>query len=151
MTYDKNHALLGTRIPGLPAPKSGKVRDVFDLGGYTVETIFCPGHTKGSMSFLFEKERILLTGDACNPRTLIIDPASLGLTGYERALKTLKEKVSGRYDYVLISHGIGQTASRSMVEEALQIIGDIRTGRADNIPLHLRAWRAGEAVPCHAA
>lgn len=32
MTYDKNHALLETRIPGLPAPKSGKVRDVFDLG-----------------------------------------------------------------------------------------------------------------------
>ena len=32
MTYDKNHALLETRIPGLPAPSSGKVRDVFDLG-----------------------------------------------------------------------------------------------------------------------
>ena len=32
MKYDKNHALLETRIPGLPAPKSGKVRDVFDLG-----------------------------------------------------------------------------------------------------------------------
>ena len=32
MTYDKNHALLETRIPGLPEPKSGKVRDVFDLG-----------------------------------------------------------------------------------------------------------------------
>ena len=32
MTYDNNHALLETRIPGLPAPKSGKVRDVFDLG-----------------------------------------------------------------------------------------------------------------------
>ena len=32
MKYDKNHALLETRIPGLPAPSSGKVRDVFDLG-----------------------------------------------------------------------------------------------------------------------
>ena len=32
MKYDKNHALLATAIPGLPAPKSGKVRDVFDLG-----------------------------------------------------------------------------------------------------------------------
>ena len=32
MTYDKNHALIHTAIPGLPAPKSGKVRDVFDLG-----------------------------------------------------------------------------------------------------------------------
>ncbi len=32
MKYDKNHALLETIIPGMPAPKSGKVRDVFDLG-----------------------------------------------------------------------------------------------------------------------
>ena len=31
MTYDKNHALLACAIPGLPQ-KSGKVRDVFDLG-----------------------------------------------------------------------------------------------------------------------
>ena len=32
MKYDKHHARLETRIPGLPPPKSGKVRDVFDLG-----------------------------------------------------------------------------------------------------------------------
>ncbi|MBQ9430287.1 MAG: phosphoribosylaminoimidazolesuccinocarboxamide synthase [Kiritimatiellae bacterium] len=32
MKYDKNHALLATAIPGLPPAKSGKVRDVFDLG-----------------------------------------------------------------------------------------------------------------------
>ncbi len=31
MTYDKNHALLECAIPGIPQ-KSGKVRDVFDLG-----------------------------------------------------------------------------------------------------------------------
>ena len=31
MKYDKNHALLECSIPGLPS-KSGKVRDVFDLG-----------------------------------------------------------------------------------------------------------------------
>ncbi len=31
MKYDKNHALLECTIPGLPS-KSGKVRDVFDLG-----------------------------------------------------------------------------------------------------------------------
>ena len=31
MKYDKNHALLECSIPGIPQ-KSGKVRDVFDLG-----------------------------------------------------------------------------------------------------------------------
>ncbi|MBP5321499.1 MAG: phosphoribosylaminoimidazolesuccinocarboxamide synthase [Kiritimatiellae bacterium] len=32
MKYDKNHALIETAIPGFPAPHSGKVRDLYDLG-----------------------------------------------------------------------------------------------------------------------
>lgn len=32
MKYDKNHALIESGIPGLPPPRRGKVRDVYDLG-----------------------------------------------------------------------------------------------------------------------
>lgn len=32
MKYDKNHALIETAIPGLPPPRRGKVRDLYDLG-----------------------------------------------------------------------------------------------------------------------
>ena len=32
MQYDRNHALLQSSIPGLPAPRRGKVRDIYDLG-----------------------------------------------------------------------------------------------------------------------
>ena len=32
MKYDKNHALLESFIPGVPTPKRGKVRDLYDLG-----------------------------------------------------------------------------------------------------------------------
>jgi len=32
MQYDKNHALLESSIPGVPAPRRGKVRDLYDLG-----------------------------------------------------------------------------------------------------------------------
>jgi phosphoribosylaminoimidazole-succinocarboxamide synthase len=32
MKYDKNHALLESVIPGLPEPRRGKVRDLYDLG-----------------------------------------------------------------------------------------------------------------------
>ena len=32
MKYDKNHALIESSIPGLPAPRRGKVRDLYDLG-----------------------------------------------------------------------------------------------------------------------
>ncbi len=32
MKYDKNHALVESAIPGLPPPRRGKVRDLYDLG-----------------------------------------------------------------------------------------------------------------------
>jgi phosphoribosylaminoimidazole-succinocarboxamide synthase len=32
MKYDQNHALIETSIPGLPPPRRGKVRDIYDLG-----------------------------------------------------------------------------------------------------------------------
>ena len=32
MNYDKNHALIESKIPGLPEPRRGKVRDLYDLG-----------------------------------------------------------------------------------------------------------------------
>ena len=32
MKYDSNNALIETQIPGLPAPRKGKVRDIYDLG-----------------------------------------------------------------------------------------------------------------------
>ncbi len=32
MKYDKNHALIESAIPGFPAPRRGKVRDLYDLG-----------------------------------------------------------------------------------------------------------------------
>ena len=32
MKYDKNHALIESAVPGLPPPRRGKVRDLYDLG-----------------------------------------------------------------------------------------------------------------------
>ena len=32
MKYDRNHALVESTIPGLPPPRRGKVRDIYDVG-----------------------------------------------------------------------------------------------------------------------
>ena len=40
---------------------------VFDLGGKTFRAVSTPGHTKGSMSLLYEEENWLYAGDAANP------------------------------------------------------------------------------------
>ncbi|MBQ1509238.1 MAG: MBL fold metallo-hydrolase, partial [Erysipelotrichaceae bacterium] len=44
---------------------------VFDLGGETLKIVSLHGHTRGSVGVLFEKERILLAGDACCSFTLL--------------------------------------------------------------------------------
>jgi len=70
MKYDRNRALLECEIPGVPR-KSGKVRDVFDLGDRQIEVIHVGGHSPGSIVLLDRRIRIAFTGDACNGNTLL--------------------------------------------------------------------------------
>ncbi len=46
MQYDANNALIQSSIPGLPEPKRGKVRDIYDLGDSLLMvaslTVSCP-------------------------------------------------------------------------------------------------------------
>ena len=39
-------------------------REIFDLGGMTVENIAVPGHTNGSRAYLLKEQNLLFTGDA---------------------------------------------------------------------------------------
>lgn len=45
----------------------------FDLGGKHLLVIATPGHTKGSMSLLFEEQNTLYVGDAANPFLWLFD------------------------------------------------------------------------------
>ena len=45
----------------------------FDLGGKHLRAFATPGHTKGSMSLLYEEKRILYVGDAANPFLWLFD------------------------------------------------------------------------------
>ncbi|MFH0969927.1 MAG: MBL fold metallo-hydrolase [Candidatus Diapherotrites archaeon] len=39
-------------------------KQVFDLGNFSIQTIFTPGHTKGSVSFMEQNKKWLFCGDA---------------------------------------------------------------------------------------
>lgn len=122
----------------LPAPDFGRFReleegDVFDLGGIHVETLACPGHTEGSMMFLIPEERILIAGDACNPFVFLFDQFSLGVASYERNLLRLREKVQGRFDRVLFSHG-GIETDPEVLDEVVAVCEVIRRGADDRVP-----------------
>lgn len=46
--------------------------ETIDLGGRKVMVFETPGHTPGGLSFLDVRERIMITGDACNGNTLLL-------------------------------------------------------------------------------
>lgn len=55
----------------VPELKALYENDIIDLGGRKVVVYETPGHTPGGLSFLDVRERIIFTGDSCNPNTLI--------------------------------------------------------------------------------
>ncbi|MGO5207938.1 MBL fold metallo-hydrolase [Bacillota bacterium LCP21S3_F9] len=106
--------------------------DRFDLGGISVEIYACPGHTRGSVVMLIPEERLLITGDACNLFTFVYDDYSTTITEYEESLKALQEKVSGKYDNVLLSHGDGN-GYPELIADVIRVCEDIKEGRTDDI------------------
>lgn len=57
--------------------------DCFDLGGIDLETIACPGHSRGSMVFLNRKDQELYSGDAIGSGSFWMQlPESLPLHEY---------------------------------------------------------------------
>lgn len=122
----------------IPTMKLSKIKnltegDRFDLGGISVEIYTCPGHTRGSVVMLIPEERLLITGDACNLFTFVYDDYSTTITEYEESLKALQEKVSGKYDNVLLSHGDGN-GYPELIADVIRVCEDIKAGRTDDIP-----------------
>lgn len=56
----------------LPSFRSLKEGQDLPLGNRDIIVYETPGHTKGSLSFLDTKERLLFSGDACNINTLLM-------------------------------------------------------------------------------
>jgi glyoxylase-like metal-dependent hydrolase (beta-lactamase superfamily II) len=112
--------------------------DVFDLGGVTVEMFECPGHTLGTLTMLIREERLLLLGDACNPRTFLFGGYSTGIETYRKSLIALKAATDGKYDNALLSHGHrpGEQAPdfSGMIESGIGVCADILKGNVDDVP-----------------
>lgn len=120
--------------------------EVFSLGGVSVETFACPGHTEGSLVFLIPEERMLLLGDACNYMVFLFDELSLPVSSYKKALSSLLDKVKGRYDTVLLSHGDG-VGVPDMIERVIAVCDDILEGRSEKAPFN---FLGTEAMMAHA-
>ncbi len=121
-----------------------KERQYFFPGGITIEALPLPGHTRGSMVFLFPEERSVLFGDACNSFTFLFDHNSCCVSEYRRSLIWLQDKIHGRYDRGYVSHGSGE-APDGLLESAIELTEDILKGKADRVPFEFMgdsAWIA---------
>ena len=75
--------------------------DCFDLGGLNVEAVALPGHTPGSMGYLVEEERVLLSGDAVTPIMCLFFGRSLGIAPYR---KTIAKMTTLPFDLFYTGH-----------------------------------------------
>lgn len=130
-------------IPALPFAAMKPLRDgmSFDLGGVSVQCFACPGHTPGSMAMLVPEERMLLLGDSCNHMTFLFDDFASPVAEYKAALRALQERVSGRYDRVLLSHGDGE-GEPDMIRRVMDVCDDILSGHADAAPFEFLGTQA---------
>lgn len=107
--------------------------DTFDLGGLTIETYSCVGHTPGSVVFLLREEKTLLLGDACNFFTFLFFDYCAPIETYRKNLLILKEQLAGKVDRILLSHGDGN-APLNIIDGVVAVCDDILSGNADNVP-----------------
>lgn len=105
----------------------------FDLGGVTVEVLPGAGHTPGSLTMLMPEWRILLLGDACNPFTFLFDHWAAPVAAYREMLLGLKKLTDGRYDRVLLSHGMGESEAAT-IDNVIEVCDEILAGGGDNLP-----------------
>jgi hydroxyacylglutathione hydrolase len=114
---------------------------IFSLGGLDLEIFETPGHTPGSITILLKEERILFLGDSCNTFTFLFDDNALNIQEYSEVLHKLDQATNGRYDRVLLSHGIS-VAPKDMIPSALSVCQDIILGKADDIPFEFMGKQA---------
>ena len=68
--------------------------DVWELGGRTLHTLSCAGHTAGSVVLYDPKENLLLTGDAVGAGNFWMHiPGALPLSEFLKSLAGLREKI----------------------------------------------------------
>ena len=90
-------------IPGVEATGHLNEGDQFDLGGRTLEVIYTPGHSIGSVSFIDREHRSVFTGDAVYGGTLLINFDGTDAEAYRETFRKLAA-LAGELDHVYGAH-----------------------------------------------
>ena len=124
-------------LPEALRSKTDELREgmEFDLGEETA-AVSLAGHTRGSMGLLLKKSRLLLAGDALNPRLQLLGEEACGL---DTLRATLIKALDMPFDNYIISHA-PSPLPKLRIEAHLRHIGAM-----DRIPAEERML-AGQRV-----
>jgi glyoxylase-like metal-dependent hydrolase (beta-lactamase superfamily II) len=123
--------------------------DVFDLGGTTLETFSCPGHTQGNLVYLDREHKILFSGDSVSRASFLVGRESTTVEEYRDALVRLRDLLTGKVDRILEGHGTGELPF-AIFDAVIQVCNEVLEGNTDRIPYDLRGYKgftAKERLP----
>lgn len=78
--------------------------DVFDLGGYKLETIACAGHTMGCVVFLEREHQMLFSGDSIGSGSFWLQMSPIPMIHFKMIVKRVYEEVR-EMDHLLVYPG----------------------------------------------
>ena len=141
---DRYEALTaGTLLEGDPDKTFAELTGgmVFDLGGVHLRAVAFPGHTPGSMAFLLEEDRILITGDACNNFTFLFLDISDTVETYRDTVARVRDQLAGKFDRVFVSHH-GPELPASLLNGMAERCSQVLRGETDAFPFQFMGTEA---------
>lgn len=112
---------------------------IFDLGDECVEIIHVPGHTRGSIALLVNKDRTIILGDACGEFTFLYKPESSSVKQYLDSLEKIKAN-SYKFDRILRQHGSFESPV-SLIDENIDVAKEILEGKDDRIEWYIHGQK----------
>ena len=104
-----------------------KEREIFDLGGYELEVIYCKGHTAGCISLIERKNKLLLSGDTILQHVWMFLDESEKLSEYINSLKKLNEL---DVNIILTSHS-SEPYSKELLNKLIHCVNNIDISKSE--------------------
>lgn len=113
-------------IPSVHPTRVFEDGHIFELGGRTLEVLYTPGHSPGSICLLDKNNRILFTGDTFFPGPLYAHPEDVNIEDYIASIQKM-ESLLGEYDYVCSGHN-DPWVNSEVIHRVSEAFADIMSG-----------------------
>ncbi|AQR97286.1 MBL fold metallo-hydrolase [Clostridium saccharoperbutylacetonicum] len=98
-----------------------KEGEIFDLGGYELEVIYCKGHTAGCISLIERKRKLLLSGDTILQHVWMFLKESEKMSDYIDSLNKLNKL---EVDIILTSHS-NEPYNKELLHNLIRCVNNI--------------------------